>query len=311
MRPQNLGQTIQRLMHYMGNHAIFFVFVGILVATSALGNLFGTYMIRPIVNDVLNTGLDQAYIQIGIMALIFLVGVLSTLGYTQLMAVAAQKVVQDIRRDLFHIMQKLPLQFFDTHSHGELMSRFTNDVDTVSDALNNSFAMMIQSFIQVTGTLILLFVLSWRLSLVVLIFYVFMFAYIRFSSAKSKSYFSLQQKNIGLINGFIEEMISGQKVVKVFNHENANQTQFEHFNMEIAKEFSKSPGLFSNDCTYGGFVIIYQLCDRICCRRVYVSSANDGCWFFGKLSCLCSSSCNANQSIHHAIEFITNFFIWC
>ena len=77
MRPQNLGQTIQRLMHYMGNHAIFFVFVGILVATSALGNLFGTYMIRPIVNDVLNTGLDQAYIQIGIMALIFLVGVLN------------------------------------------------------------------------------------------------------------------------------------------------------------------------------------------------------------------------------------------
>lgn len=162
-----------------------FVFVGILVATSALGNLFGTYMIRPIVNDVLNTGLDQAYIQIGIMALIFLVGVLSTLGYTQLMAVAAQKVVQDIRRDLFHIMQKLPLQFFDTHSHGELMSRFTNDVDTVSDALNNSFAMMIQNFIQMTGTLILLFVLSWRLSLVVLIFYVFMFAYIRFSSARA------------------------------------------------------------------------------------------------------------------------------
>lgn len=242
MRPQNLGQTIQRLMHYMGNHAIFFVFVGILVATSALGNLFGTYMIRPIVNDVLNAGLDQAYIQIGIMALIFLVGVLSTLGYTQLMAVAAQKVVQDIRRDLFHIMQKLPLQFFDTHSHGELMSRFTNDVDTVSDALNNSFAMMIQSFIQVTGTLILLFVLSWRLSLVVLIFYVFMFAYIRFSSAKSKSYFSLQQKNIGLINGFIEEMISGQKVVKVFNHENANQTQFEHFNRKLQKSSQKAQG---------------------------------------------------------------------
>ena len=102
-----------------------------------------------------------------------------------------------------------------------------------SDALNNSFAMMIQNFIQMTGTLILLFVLSWRLSLVVLIFYVFMFAYIRFSSAKSKSYFSLQQKNIGLINGFIEEMISGQKVVKVFNHENANQTQFEHFNRKL------------------------------------------------------------------------------
>lgn len=242
MKPQNITQTIRKLMHYMGNHALLFVLVGILVALSALGNLLGTYMIRPVVNEVLNTGLDKAFLQILLMAFIFLIGVLSALGYTQIMAVAAQKVVKDIRQDLFHVLQKLPLSFFDTHSHGELMSRFTNDVDTVSDALNNSFAMMIQSFIQVVGTLILLFVLSWRLSLIVVLFYIIMFIYIQFSSKKSKSYFSLQQKNIGDINGFTEEMISGQKVVKVFNHEKANQKVFEKLNKNLQRSSAKAQG---------------------------------------------------------------------
>lgn len=242
MKPQNITQTIRKLMHYMGNHALLFVLVGILVALSALGNLLGTYMIRPVVNEVLSTGLDKAFLQILLMAFIFLIGVLSALGYTQIMAVAAQKVVKDIRQDLFHVLQKLPLSFFDTHSHGELMSRFTNDVDTVSDALNNSFAMMIQSFIQVVGTLILLFVLSWRLSLIVVLFYIIMFIYIQFSSKKSKSYFSLQQKNIGDINGFTEEMISGQKVVKVFNHEKANQKVFEKLNKNLQHSSAKAQG---------------------------------------------------------------------
>ena len=242
MKPQNITQTIRKLMQYMGNHALLFVLVGILVALSALGNLLGTYMIRPVVNEVLNTGLDKAFLQILLMAFIFLIGVLSALGYTQIMAVAAQKVVKDIRQDLFHVLQKLPLSFFDTHSHGELMSRFTNDVDTVSDALNNSFAMMIQSFIQVVGTLILLFVLSWRLSLIVVLFYIIMFIYIQFSSKKSKSYFSLQQKNIGDINGFTEEMISGQKVVKVFNHEKANQKVFEKLNKNLQRSSAKAQG---------------------------------------------------------------------
>ena len=240
MRPQNLKDTVKKLMRYMGHHAFLFVLVGILVSLSALGNLLGTYMIRPIVNDVLDTGIQKAWLQLLLMAFIFLAGVASALGYTQLMAVAAQKVIKDIRHDLFHVMQKLPISFFDTHSHGELMSRFTNDVDTVSDALNNSFAMMIQSFIQVTGTLILLFVLSWKLSCIVLVFYVILFLYIQFSSRKSKTYFSSQQENIGQINGFTEEMISGQKVVKVFNHEKANQTAFESINKSLQQSSSKA-----------------------------------------------------------------------
>ena len=146
---------------------------------------------------------------------------LAAYGYTQTMVRAAQKVLFDIRRDLFAHMQKLPLRFFDTRRHGDVMSYFTNDVDTISDALNNSFAMVIQSFIQIVGTLVLLFVLNWRLSLIAVVCYAAMFLYIRYSGKRSKLYFNKQQACLGDLDGYIEEMVNGQKVIKVFNHEEA------------------------------------------------------------------------------------------
>lgn len=225
-RPQDLKKTLKRLFSYMGRHAFLFLLVGVLVSIAGLANLFGVFMIRPVVNAVGQGHVRQAMTGIVVMAVIFLAGVLSALGYTQIMASAAQQVVKDIRRDLFVHMQDLPLRVFDTTSHGDLMSRFTNDVDTISDALNNSFAMMIQAFIQAVGTLVLLFVLSWKLSLIVSVFYVLMMLYIRFSGSRSKKYFSAQQRELGVLNGFVEEMVSGQKVVKVFNHETANLDTF-------------------------------------------------------------------------------------
>ena len=102
---------------------------------------------------------------------------------------AAQKIIFDIRKDLFRTMERLPLRYFDTHPHGDIMSRFTNDVDTVSDALNNSFAMVIQSFIQVVGTLVLLFILNWRLTFLVILGYGAMFLYIRYSTKKEQILF--------------------------------------------------------------------------------------------------------------------------
>ena len=125
-------------------------------------------MIKPIVNQVMEEGsLSGLAVGVAIAAAIYATGALSTLGYTQIMVRAAQKVLSDIRRDLFAHLQTLSLRFFDSQRKGELMSLFTNDVDTISDALNNSFAMLIQSFIQVVGTLALLFLLNWRLSLIV------------------------------------------------------------------------------------------------------------------------------------------------
>lgn len=225
-RPKNFFKTLSYLLAYMGKHAFLFLIIGILIAVSGLANLFGIFMIRPIINSLGQGSAQQAMQGVLIMTIIFGLGVLSSLGYTQMMAIGAQQVVKDLRHDLFAKMQKLPIKVFDSNSHGDLMSRFTNDIDTISDALNNSFAMMIQSFIQAVGTLVLLFVLSWKLSLIVSIFYVFMIIYIKFSGNRSKKYFSIQQREIGKLNGFVEEMVSGQKVVKVFNHEKNNTQTF-------------------------------------------------------------------------------------
>lgn len=233
-RPQNLRKTIRTLFSYLGRHRILFLLVGILAAVSASANLLGTYMIKPVVNQVTESGDIAVLIRnVAVAAAIFAAGALSTLGYTQIMVRAAQKVLCDIRRDLFHHLQKLPLEFFDSQRKGDLMSLFTNDVDTISDAMNNSFAMIIQSFVQIAGTLTLLFVLNWRLSFLVILGYAAMFLYIRYSTKKSRFYYNRQQAYLGELDAYIEEMTAGQKVVKVFNHEKENLKTFTEKNRAL------------------------------------------------------------------------------
>ncbi len=233
-RPENFWKTLRTLLHYMGNHRFLLLAVAVLVSLSALANLLGTYMLKPIVNDyIIPRDVNGLIHAVALTACIYGAGVLSAYGYTQIMVVVAQKIVCEIREDLFHRMQSLPLRYFDTNPNGDTMSRFTNDVDTISDALNNSFAMMVQSFIQIVGTLTLIFILNWQLSLIVLLCYILMFAYIRFSGQRSRHYFGQQQRCLGRLNGFVEEMIQGQKVVKVFNHEQANMAEFRARNGEL------------------------------------------------------------------------------
>ena len=170
------------------------------------------------------------------MGVMYACGALCTFGYNRIMVKVSQKVIQDIRNDLFAHVQKLPLKYFDAHTHGELMSRFTNDVDTVQEAMNNSFAMIIQSFIMLFGTLIMMMVLSVRLSVIVIVFLVIMFFFIKFNSKHSKKYFNRQQEELGKINGFVQEMMAGQKVEKVFNHEQKNFEKFCEMNESFRKE---------------------------------------------------------------------------
>ena len=177
-KPKNLGYTLRTLLSYLGRHKYLLLLVAVLVVVSALANLLGTYMIRPVVNSLTSGQWSDLLRTVLLTAAIYLAGALASLGYTQTMVKAAQKVLFDIRRDLFAHLQTLPLRFFDTRRHGDVMSYFTNDVDTISDALNNSFAMVIQSFIQVVGTLTILFILNWRLTLVVAVCYAAMFLYI-------------------------------------------------------------------------------------------------------------------------------------
>ena len=225
-RPENMQHTLRIFVSYLGRHKFMLLIVSILVTVSALANLLGTYMIRPVVNNLANGDLHSLAIGVLVAAGIFAIGALAAWGYSQTMVKAAQQVVFDIRRDLFAHMQTLPLRFFDQKRHGDIMSLFTNDIDTIADALNNSFAMAIQSFIQMIGTLVILYILNWKLSLIVTVCYGIMFWYMKFSGAKSKVFYAKQQQSLGELDGYIEEMVSGQKVVKVFNHEQASLQEF-------------------------------------------------------------------------------------
>lgn len=232
-KPQNLIATLRELLAYMGRHKLLFLAVALLVSVSAIANLLGTYMIRPVVDNLAGGAYADFVAGIIATALIYAAGVVAAFAYTQVMVHAAQKVLVDIRRDLFAHLQKLPLSYFDTHNRGDIMSYFTNDVDTVAEAMNNSFAMVIQSAIQIVGTLAMIFILNWQLSLVVVVGYVCMFAYIRYSTNKSRGFYQRQQSVLGELDGYIEEMVTGQKVVKVFNHEEANLAGFRDKNERL------------------------------------------------------------------------------
>ena len=229
-KPRHLWHTLRTLLTYMGRHKFLLLVVAVLVTISGLANLLGTYMIRPVVNTLADGDIRSLTLGVAATAAIYGLGALAALGYTQTMVKAAQKVLYDIRRDLFAHLQTLPLRFFDTRRHGDVMSYFTNDVDTISDALNNSFALVIQNSIQVVGTLVVLFILNWRLTLVAAVCYVVMFLYIRFSGRHSRAYYSRQQACLGDLDGYIEEMMAGQKVVKVFNHESESLRVFREKN---------------------------------------------------------------------------------
>ena len=248
-RPKNTKKTLLQMFSYLGRHKKIMAAIAVLVAVSALANIYGTYLLKPVINTyVLQKDVPGLIRMILFMGVMYAVGALACFGYNQLMVHTSQTVVKEIRADLFSHVQKLPLKYFDAHTHGELMSRFTNDVDTISEALNNSFAMLIQSFITVSGTIIMLLVLDARLSLIVFFFLFLMALYIRHNGKLSKKYFSEQQAHLGSINGFVEEMVAGQKVEKVFNHEPQDFEEFCRRNEALREASTKA-------LTYSGMTV--------------------------------------------------------
>ena len=226
-RPKNTRRAIRQMFGYLGRHKWYMFAIALLVAASAMAHIMGTYLLKPVINNYILPGDIPGLIRmIALMGLMYALGASACLAYNQLMVHMSQQVVSEIRSDLFEHTQKLPLSYFDAHTHGELMSRFTNDVDTLTEALNGSFAMMIQSFITITGTITMLLILSWRLSLIVIFFLACMTLFIRYNSRRNRKYFIRQQQCLGSINGFVEEMVAGQKVEKVFNHEPQDFEEF-------------------------------------------------------------------------------------
>ena len=248
-RPKDTKKTLKHLFAYLGMHKWAFLSVAVLVFISAGANIMGTYLIKPVINKFITPGdMHGLFKAVAGMGIMYLCGAMATLFYNRLMVKTSQKVIQEIRKDLFNHTQKLPLKYFDAHTHGELMSRFTNDVDTVQEAMNNSFAMIIQSFMMLFGTITMMMVLSIRLSMIVVIFLIIMFIFIKYNGKHSKKYFNRQQEELGKINGFVQEMTAGQKVEKVFNHEEKDFEEFCRLNENFRKESTSA-------LTYAGFMI--------------------------------------------------------
>lgn len=248
-RPKNTKKTLKHLFRYLGLHRWLFLLVALLVLISTGANITGTYLLKPVINNFILPGDKSGLLKaVAAMGAMYLCGAFATLGYTQLMIKTSQKVIREIRSDLFAHVQKLPLNYYDAHTHGELMSRFTNDVDTVQEAMNNSFAMLIQSFMMLMGTVVMMMVLSVRLSFIVVFFLLLMGGFIKFNGKRSRKHFQRQQAELGKINGFVEEMAAGLKVEKVFNHEKKDFETFCERNEALRRESS-------NALTFAGMMV--------------------------------------------------------
>ncbi|WP_303797429.1 ABC transporter ATP-binding protein [Ruminococcus flavefaciens] len=240
-KPQDTFGTLKRIFSYMHGFRIQFIFVVIAILISSGAGIAGNYLLKPIIDnieDALKTG-DWKYGKfIGIlmtMVIIYACGALSSFLYMRLMMKISTTTLMRIRNDLFCKMEMLPIRFFDKHTHGELMSLYTNDTDAIREMLSNSISQFISSAITIIGVFIAMVIYSWRLTILVVVMLFIIFRVIGFVGSRSGKGFIAQQRALGRVNGYIEEMIDGQKVVKVFCHEDKANEEFDALNEELCK----------------------------------------------------------------------------
>lgn len=233
-RPKAGKRTLIRLAAYLVCDRMLLVVIGVLIVVSIAANLGGSYLLRPIINEYILPGDFAGLVRmLGILVVIYLVGIVAVYVEYRLLNKIGQQTVARMRADLFRKMEHLPVGYFDMHQHGDLMSRFTNDMDRISDALTDSLSDMLSSALTVVGIFCLMLVISPILTLVTLVTVPLMFLGARGIVRKSRKYFKAQQESLGNVNGYIEEMISGQKVVKVFGHEQKAEEDFGGLNQDL------------------------------------------------------------------------------
>ena len=240
---ENPGKLFVRVMKYVFRyykvHCII-VLIGILlgVFASLQGMLFTKNLIDDYITPFLltdNPDFGPLAKAIGKVAVFYLIGAASTYTYAKIMVIVTQGTLKQIRNELFEHMQKLPIKYFDTHAHGDIMSIYTNDIDTLRQMLSQSIPQMINSAVTIVGVFVSMCFLSLPLTGVTLIMVVIMFTAAKFIVGKSSRYFVEQQKNLGAVNGYIEEMMNGQKVVKVFCHEEESKERFKELNDKLCE----------------------------------------------------------------------------
>ncbi len=240
-KPVEGRKTFLRLMSYLACDKKLLSVIGFLIILSVVFGLLGSYMIRPIINDYIIPGDYTGLIKILVLlAAIYLVGVVATYIQYRLLNKIGQRTVTRMRTDLFRKMERLPIKYFDTHQHGDLMSRYTNDIDQVSNALTDSLSDMLSSALMLVGIFCLMIYISPILTLATLITVPLMFLSAKGIVSRSRKYFKAQQEVLGETNGYAEEMISGQKVIKIFGYEKTVEADFDELNERLREKSQKA-----------------------------------------------------------------------
>ena len=273
-RPENLKQTLADLWSYLWKSKWSLFAVLLLVVLGSAAGIVGTYFIRPLINDFIATkdvtGLAK---MLGVIGLIYIIGAIANYFSGKIMITIGQQTIEKMRKDLFDHIQTLPIRFFDTNKHGDLMSRFTNDFENIQQAFNNSMLMIVSSLLQLVLTFVMMIILSPILTVMLIIMVFIMFAIVRVVAGRSGKFFAEQQKVLGQVNGFVEEHIEGQKVVKVFNHETLVLKEFETLNDQL-REAANQAQFNSNimfpilgnisyinyalTASVGGYLVVFQ-----------------------------------------------------
>ena len=230
-RPKDMKGTFKKLMHYVGRYKGSLVLVAVCLIVSSAASVATSYMLKPLLNNYIIPGdFPGLFRMLLMMGGLFALSSLCSYAYARIMVHVAQHTVAALRQDLFDRLQELPIRYYDRHQSGDLMSRFTNDIDTVSEMLNSSFASIISNVLTFVGTVVMMLVLNPWLTLITFLFLGLMAVVVKTVGGRSRTSFQRQQAALGAMNGYIEEMIEGQKVIKVFNHEDEAITRFTGLN---------------------------------------------------------------------------------
>ncbi len=230
-KPKNMGRTIGRLLGYLGRSRWLLAVVAVCLVLNTLCTVGGSYLLKPLINDCIVPGdYPRLAKTLALMACVYVCAAGLSYAYSRIMVHIAQTATHAIRRELFSHMQRLPLRYFDAHTHGELMSRYTNDIDTLNEILQNGLISLVSGVLTFTAVVAMMLYLSPPLFLVTVFSLGLMFLVVMTVGRRSRRYFMAQQRDLGEVNGYIEEMIEGQKVIKVFNHEAQAKAGFQERN---------------------------------------------------------------------------------
>ena len=238
---KNPGELFLRLMKYvLKDYKFHCISVVVLIVVSVLCNVQGTMFMKNLIDEYItpfllsdNPNFTPLAHAIAKVAAFYALGVLATFGYNRLMVNVTQGTLRNLRNDLFSHMEKLPIKYFDTHAHGDIMSVYTNDIDTLRQMIRQSMPQLLNSGITIVSVFISMLILSIPLTIVTMVMVGIMVFCSKKSAGQSGAYFAKQQKDLGTVNGYIEEMMNGQKVVKVFCHEEENMQNFKKLNDEL------------------------------------------------------------------------------